>query len=137
MVEVDERARTEMLALYQMAVDDIERAKQWAWTIAYYTVVAQGGIFALSSTVARSSRWSWTSGVLVSLMFSITLVSHVLLSQSRDSLAVFRGRTDRCRPYFCPSSEAILGAPGVKHTWPFRTFVWATCALFAILQVGL
>jgi hypothetical protein len=49
----DAHAHTELIVLYQQAVADIERAKQWQWKLLYSTVLAQFGIVALTLVRGR------------------------------------------------------------------------------------
>jgi hypothetical protein len=134
MDELTERGHAELLVLYQLGVDDIERAKQWSWSVSYQTILAQGGVLALYSAYVSSPDW-WVRIVFVALLLAVTVVAQRHLSDSAEALGVFRERVARCRAALQKTSQNLMGDPTVKRTWPLQHLVWATFAISSILLV--
>jgi hypothetical protein len=116
-----------------MTVEDIERAKQWAWGVTYYTVLAQGGILAVYAAYVEPPPGLVIRAAFLGLLIAVTVVSHISITHSFESLKAFRARANRCREFFEPVSTKILGDTGAERTWPLRVFVWATGVLISIL----
>lgn len=134
MDESTEHGHAELLVLYQVGVEDIERAKQWTWSVAYQTVLAQGGVLALYSAYVPTSEW-WVRVVFVALSLVVTIVAHRHLSDSAEALGVFRERVARYRAALEKPSQILVGMPTTKRTWPLHYLVWATFLIGSVLLV--
>jgi hypothetical protein len=135
MAELTEHAHAELVVLYQIGVDDIEKAKQWAWNVTYQTVLAQGGVLALYTAYVAPVPSFWVRLVFVILSLAVTVVAHRAISDSVESLQTFRLRVGRCRAALTESSQTLMGPPTEKRTWPLRCLIWVTFVLIAGLLV--
>ena len=122
MAELTGNDHAELLVLYQVGVEDIEKAKQWAWNVTYQAVLAQGGVLALYTAYVASVPSAWVRLIFVALLLALTAVAHYALSDSVEALQTFRGRVRRWVQR-CPSLPrrclAVLqrNEPGLCVTW--------------------
>ena len=131
MAEQDELAHAELMAIYQQAVEDIERAKQWGWQLAYQGVVANFGLLGVRQLIDDHSVL--ISAVVAGIMIAISWAISDRVAQSNHSLQTFRERLGRCYESLLPKSRELLGPPREKHEWPLGRVVWASCVMAVLL----
>lgn len=124
-------AHSELMLIYQHAVEDIERAKQWGWQLAYQAVVANFGLLGIRQLFDTPSPL--LSAVFAGLMVAVSAAIADRVTQTNESLSVFRDRLGRCYASLQSQSRDLLGQPRQKHEWPLRRVVWASCAGAIIL----
>ena len=104
---LSERSHEEILTLYQATIEDIERSKQWLWTVTYHTIIAQGGLLALYT--AYTSSHTWTKWLFMALCVGIAGVGTSYIHLARKALACFRERINRCLERFEQPFRDALG----------------------------
>ena len=82
MADASDQDRIELLTLYQTTTEDIERAKQWGWTVTYTTIAAQGGVLALSIAYESSLNIWHEKAIFAALVIGFALVWKGLASAS-------------------------------------------------------
>ena len=84
MNELSERDHSELLMLYQVTIEDIERAKQWGWTVAYTTMAAQGAVLGLFVVYKPAIAILWVKLVFAALTIGLGVVgiNHIRHAQS-------------------------------------------------------
>lgn len=120
----------ELLVVYQTAVDDIERAKQWAWQVTYQVIIAQ---FA-AVTIARTTfpNGAVARFVFIAMVVGMAGIATGYIWDAQASLSRFRGRLDACRPHLQDQTNKILGEVRAKPRWPLEWAVGVS-TVFAIV----
>lgn len=121
----------EILTLYQATIEDIERSKQWLWTVTYHTIIAQGGILAIHTSY--NSGLIWTKWVFITLSLAIAAIGTFHIRLTRSSLVHFRARIDRCLERFGQPFQAVFGSRAEKREIPSLSIILGTTALIIIL----
>lgn len=124
------RLHAELLTVYQMAAEDLERAKQWGWQITYQTVLAQLGLAAL--------RRAYPPGGLVDVLFyvgilGLSVMSMNYIASTQRSIAKFRRRMSDCRDRLAKPTQDVLGERDKKRPWPLAAVVIVVGVLAVLL----
>jgi hypothetical protein len=104
----DEKLQEEIRMLFEVTVEDVERAKQWQWNLFLQLITAQGAVLALygisgtHDSVLHKSVFSLISIILCG-------VGWHYLDESATDLASKRHRFPQIRSHFMPQTNAILG----------------------------
>lgn len=132
---ISDQDHEEILALYQATIEDIERSKQWLWTVTYHAIIAQGGLLALHT--AYISNHKWTKWLFVFLSIIIAGVSSFYVRVARTSLTHFRERANRCLERFGQPFKKALGNRVTKREIPSISIIWiATLLVIVLIQLG-
>lgn len=127
----------EVFAIYQLSTDDLERAKQWGWQIAYQCVIAQFGLVGLRQLLFRPTPPLWVDMVVGASVVLVTGAAALYIAGTDRSIQKFRGRVTRCQEQLSERGRAILGPPDVdKLQWPLAPVVWLSGALAIALLVA-
>lgn len=134
---LEDRAHEEILSLYQVTVDDIEKTKRWIWDVTYHTIVAQGGIYALQSIFGSTSSRIWPAVMFTVLCIGVAVIGSSQARLATESLDKFRKRVDRCMEHFEePFRQVFFGPSGErapKSTIPAQAIITVTTALVVAL----
>ncbi|MHC1763593.1 MAG: hypothetical protein AB9869_04695 [Verrucomicrobiia bacterium] len=129
-----DRAHEELLALYQVTIEDIERSKQWLWTVTYNTIVAEGGLLALRSAYFSSPGQEWATWLLGILCVGVAAVGSFQVHFMKRALVHFRERVDRCYVRFEGAFIDVFGSRTPKHTIPHHWIIWIVAVLVLVLM---
>lgn len=133
MSESDDRQHQEILLLYELAIDDIERDKQWAWQVTFRANVVQGAILALYTTYVSESTSTPIRLVFAALVVVVTLVATKSISDSVKALDRVRTRAMRLLNEFQPKAREFMEPRSDNPTWPFVLYIWASCVVVLVL----
>lgn len=128
---ISDRDHEEILALYQATIEDIERSKQWLWTVTYHTIIAQGGLLALHT--AYTSSHHWTKWLFIIFSVGIAGVGSLYVRLARMGLAHFRERANRCLKQFGQPFQDVFGSRVEKREIPSIAIIWGTALLIIAL----
>ncbi len=131
MSKLSDQDHEEILTLYQATIEDIERSKQWLWTVTYHTVIAQGGLLALHT--AYTSSHQWTTWLFIILSAGIAGVGTFYVRLARMGLAHFRERVTRCLDKFGQPFQEAFGKRPEKREIPSISIIWVTALLVIAL----
>jgi hypothetical protein len=99
----------EILTLFRITIEDIERTKQHQWKIFYYTVVSEGGLLYLFEKCFSNQRC---------LFFVLTIllcaVGSYLVGKSQDDIEKFRERKINQLSFFHPVVRKTMDNTGEK-----------------------
>ncbi|MGE5245433.1 MAG: hypothetical protein ACM3SQ_14505 [Betaproteobacteria bacterium] len=129
-----DREHAELLMLYEQAVQDIERAKQWGWQLTYSAILAQFGLLALARTYQTQAAF-WVEPAFAGLMALIGCAATVFIGDASTSVNRFRERLRRCRARLLTISLELLGEIPPKPSWPSVLVVWVSTVVTVALVV--
>jgi hypothetical protein len=133
MSELTEEDRSELLVLYQVTVDDIEKTKQWGWTVTYTTIAAQGATLGLYIAYDTSLSAISEKLIFIGLIFGFALVARNQINQVQAGLQGFRERVLRVRKSFGSRFDECFGETANKRVWPLGRVMWSSTAVFSLL----
>ncbi len=131
---VEGHEHTELLMVYDQAVGDIERAKQWGWQLTYSAVLTQFGLLALAR--GYQPRAPWVNPFFAILLAAVGLAATAYIRGAQRSLDCFRKRLGACRKQLCQRSIDLLGDIPKKPQWPSTPVVWVSSAVTVFLLLG-
>jgi hypothetical protein len=132
---MEDHDHAEILMLYQMTIDDIERAKQWGWKVTYTTIAAQGAILGLFSTYRAGPYIVSAKIIFILLAFILALLGNKYIRHSQTSLQGFRDRIKRVRSQLGEICKSTFGEETEKKIWPLERVVWGATLLVIILII--
>ena len=137
MSELTDREHAELIMLYQVTIEDIERTKRWGWNITYTTIAGQGAIFGLF-TAHRAVRMPLAELCGVRFLFSALTVGLMILglvhiSDVQRNLKAFRDRLKEVRKNYGEPFESCFGQPDIEQVLPLVFAVVAATVVFLIL----
>ena len=135
MKQINDRDHAELLMLYQVTIDDIEKAKQWGWTVTYTTIAAQGAILGLFSAYKAGTYLIWAKVLFVLLAIGLAILGIKYISHSHASLGDFRTRLKTVRDQLGDHFRASFGESTQKKTWPLEFVVLGATLLVCILII--
>ncbi len=130
-----DRDHAELLMLYQVTIDDIERAKQWGWKVSYTTMAAQGAILGLFSAYKAGAYIVYAKIIFILLAFILALLGIKYIRHSQASLAGFRERIKTVRGHLGDLSKSSFGEETEKKIWPLELVVWGATVLVSLLII--
>lgn len=119
-----------MLAMYEHATGDIERAKQWGWQLTYTAIGSQFGVVALATVYSGAV---WTSLLFYVTVLAIAIYATVLIGYSQKSLTIFRDRLTLCKGRLSANARAIVQHESEKRPWPLAVAVWFSFTITELL----
>jgi hypothetical protein len=134
MVQLTDRDHTELMTLYKITIDDIERAKQWAWKVAYTTIAAEGAALALFRTYRIDNDLCWIRLAFIILCLGLCALGVNYISHAYSSLEEFRDRKVRIQDQFSEKLNIVFGEPTQKKEWPLY---WVVIGGTAIVLLAL
>jgi hypothetical protein len=134
--DLTDKDHAELLLLYQVTIDDIEKTKQWGWTVAYTTVGAQGGVLGLYTAYDSVLLLAWVQALFVALTVALGLVGVNHVRHAQASLTAFRQRIRSVREYFGPAFASTFGEPNPKKQWQLEPMIWVSSVAVSGLIVG-
>lgn len=133
MGDLTDRDHAELLLLYQVTIEDIERTKQWGWTVAYTTIAAQGASLGLFMAYdLQGDLWIGKS-VFIGLVVAFALLGRNQIRHAQAGLDGFRTRIKKVRERFGESFKGCFGESNPKRQWPLEPVVWASSIVMCIL----
>lgn len=110
----------ELLLLYQVTVEDMQRSKQWAWQATYATLAGEGALLGLHLALPTSVRQSAVTAFLLSIVILglMVLGLHHVNYAERD-LEHFRQRIKRVRFNFSVPLMVAFGTESPKDLWKY------------------
>ena len=133
MPELTDRDHAELLLLYQVTIDDIEKTKQWGWTVAYATIAAQGASLGLFMAYESLMNPWVEKGVFIGLVVSFALLARNQIRHAQAGLEGFRTRIKKVREPFGEPFKKSFGDPNPKRQWPLEPVIWAATVVMCIL----
>ena len=138
MPDLTDRDHAELLLLYQATIEDIERAKQWGWTVAYATIAAQGASLGLFVAYESLVDARVDKGIFIALVVAFAFIARNQIRHAQAGLQGFRARIKKIRERFGESFKGCFGESNPKRQWPLEPVVWASsaivCALIALAE---
>lgn len=134
MSEISDRDHAELLMLYKVTVDDIERAKQWGWRVAYTTIAANGAILALFSTYKHEANLCWIRGAIIILAITLMALGVNYIRHAQAGLSGFRERIKAVRKNFGDLLKSCYGESTPKKTWPLEYVVIGSTFIVVVLM---
>ena len=134
MADLTEREHSELVLLYESTRDDIEKAKNWGWTLAYTTVALQGAAVALFSTYVSELHVCYTKMAYILFVLLIGLIARNHITRNQLALARMRTRISSIRSKFSATFQESFGEPNPKIPWSLELMVWVGTA-FSILFI--
>jgi hypothetical protein len=135
MPNITEHYHNELLMLYQVTIDDIEKTKQWGWTVAYTTVAAQGGVFGLFTAYHTSLPAPLMKLLFILMIVGFAVVGTNHIQHAQSSLEGFRKRITKVRTNLGESFNQSFGEPNPKKRWPLEPIVWLVTLVICLLIV--
>lgn len=121
--------------LYQVTIDDIEKTKQWGWTVTYTTIAAQGAILGLFSTYKAGVCLVLAKVLFILLAVGLTILGIKYIRHSQASLRDFRERVKVVRNQLGDHFKASFGESTQKKKWPLEFVVWGATLIVCILII--
>ncbi|MEJ2463074.1 MAG: hypothetical protein P8098_15805 [Candidatus Thiodiazotropha sp.] len=135
MQALSEEDRAELLVLYQVTVDDIEKTKQWGWTVTYTTIAAQGATLGLYIAYSTYLPIIFEKLIFIALILGFALVARNQINQAQDGIHGFRERVLRVRKSFGSKFDECFGETANKRVWPLGCVMWSSTVVFSLLVV--
>ena len=135
MKQITDRDHAELLMLYQVTIDDIEKAKQWGWTVTYTTIAAQGAILGLFSAYDAGACSVLSKGLFILLAIGLAFLGVKYIRHSEASLWDFRDRVKVVRDKLGDNFKDSFGESTKKKKWPLEIVVWGATVLVCILII--
>ena len=130
-----DRDHAELVMLYKVTIDDVERAKQWGWKVTYTTIAAQGAILGLFSTYKADAYIVSAKIIFILLAFILALLGIKYIRHSQASLQGFRDRIKAVRGQLGEICKSSFGEETEKKIWPLERVVWGATLLVIILII--
>jgi len=130
---MDDRDHAELLMLYKVTIDDIERAKQWGWKVTYTTIAAEGAILALFSTYNAGPYIDYAKVIFSLLAFILALLGIKYIRHAQASLQAFRERIKIVRSQLGELCKTSFGEETEKKMWPLEIVVGGATLLVCML----
>ena len=132
---MDDRDHAELLMLYKVTIEDIERAKQWGWKVTYTTIAAQGAILGLFSTYRAGTYIVYAKIIFILLAFILALMGIKYIRHSQTSLKDFRVRIKTVRGQLGELCKSCFGEETEKKIWPLEFVVGGATFLVCLLII--
>jgi len=97
----------ELRIIFQATLDDIEKAKQWQWTLFYNCAAAQAATLALYSAYSVRLPF-WLRFAFPLLCLAILILGIQFIRDTTRQLKAYRHRNEICRKSFHPRTLALL-----------------------------
>ena len=135
MEKMTDQDHAELLMLYQVTIDDIEKAKQWGWTVTYTTIAAQGAILGLFSAYQAGECLVLAKVLFILLALGLAILGVKYIRHSEASLWDFRERVKVVRNQLGEHFKNSFGESTQKKKWPLEIVVWGATLLVCILII--
>jgi hypothetical protein len=127
MTEINSDKYKELMMLYQITIEDIERTKQWMWKIMFNTLILQSVLLALYKIYLPKVYC-----VFILLIFFTGTVGIYLTYIMQQDLERFRGKKEECKKYFGDTFKTITGiSPGR----PFHKIFYTVIVIATFLNI--
>jgi len=137
MNNLTDRDHSELMMLYQALADNIEKAKQWGWTVAFTTMGAQGAVLGLYTAYKSEIPIQWIRSVFVLLVCGFAFVATNYIRYSQGTLKICRDRMKATRMNFGDPFKKCLGESNAKKEWPLEPTVWCSTVWVILLILAL
>jgi hypothetical protein len=127
----DDSFRDAVMKLFEITIEDIDRTKQWQWTVFYHTVIAQGGLLALYSSIPVGERTWVLAAFFVVLSFIVSFLGASVILDATKVLHRFRDRIGRCYDVLGEEFRRVAGER-IKTTYHTRLF-WACVGMSVVV----
>jgi hypothetical protein len=121
--------------LYQILIDDIEKAKQWGWTVTYTTIAAQGAILGLFSAYKAGDYLGWFKLIFVVLSIGMTIFGIQYIKHAQERLENFRVLLNDITGKLGGQFKVFFRKPTQKKKWPFEAVVWGATIFICYLII--
>lgn len=135
MSDISDQDRAELLILYQVTIDDIERAKQWGWKVAYSTIAADGAILALFNTYKTPENICWTKILFIVIAIALMLFGVTYIKHAEAGLKEFRARIITVRERLGSVFKTSFGKATEKKQWPLEVVVIISTLIVISLMI--
>lgn len=105
--ESETAATEELRMIFQATLDDIEKAKQWQWTLFYNCAAAQAAMLALYSAYSVRLPF-WLRFAFPLLCIAILILGIQFIRDTTRQLKAYRHRNQICRKFFHPRTLTLL-----------------------------
>jgi hypothetical protein len=130
-----DRDHSELLMLYSVTIDDIERAKKWGWTVTYTTIAAEGAVLGLFNAYKAGAYLIYAKVIFSVLAVGLAILGIKYIRHSQASLRDFRARKQVVREQLGDQFKACFGQATEKKKWPLELVVWVATLLVCILII--
>ncbi len=111
-----ERDHKELLMLYEVTIEDIERAKLWMWKVAYATLAGEGGVLWMYKLIPSGSLFG--KGICTVLLVALAFIAAYYIEDARTSLRRSRDLVRDIRlQHLGKKFNSFLGAQDPKKDW--------------------
>jgi hypothetical protein len=135
MEQITDRDYAELLMLYQITINDIEKAKQRGWTVTYTTIAAQGAILGLFSAYNAGAYLGWIKFIFVLLSIGMTILGIQYIKHAQESLEGFRALLKDVIGRLGGQFTTLFGEPTQKKKWPLEPVLWAVTFIVCYLII--
>ena len=115
--------------IFPVVVEDIERAKQWQWSLFIQVLAGETALGTLSSFLPDQLKSACLGLLVLALSSGLLWLGVKLLLQTRDSLEKARARNAALRGFFHQRLQEILGPPTQKEKQKFHPYMIGILAI--------
>ncbi len=120
---ISERDHKELLMLYEVTIEDIERAKVWMWRVASVALAGEGGVLGIYKLIPGGS-------IPGKVIFFFLIVAFVIIAwhniqNALSSLTEFRGQVQNVRQHLGEKFNSCFKASSPRKEWLLQFVVAA------------